>query len=98
MRQDIRITRIEAAPGATIAKRPSYPSGTVFAFPVVYTLADGTQVTGTESARLKRDAVAALAALPREPRNMSACFDDTGAFWGTSTVYGPLSTLPGRTP
>jgi hypothetical protein len=59
-----------------------------WSFGVVYTLADGRRAHGTDHCRLKRDAVAAISELPKEPsHHMEALYNDQGQFTGTATHF-----------
>lgn len=70
-----KIIRIEAAPGAKVEKYPGYNYQN-FRCPIVYVLEDGTRVESHKGARLKRDAVAYLAKLPRDVDHMTARVED----------------------
>jgi hypothetical protein len=69
-----------------VVKGVSVWQGAGFGFPIRYTLADGREIESIEHRRLKRDAVAAHAAMPTHPTNVTAIFRD-GQFVGTTTTY-----------
>ena len=78
-----RIVRIESD-----SCPPQKVYGGGWAIGVVYTLADGRRSHGTDHCRLKRDAVAAIAELPKEPsHHMEALCNDLGQFIGTETQF-----------
>lgn len=84
MRTEIEITQIERR--GDVVKTPGDSRG-AWALPITYVLADGRRVDATDRFRLKRDAAAFAATLPRAPEHpMAASFED-GRFWGTRTTY-----------
>ena len=84
---DIRIVNI--APAGPVSKHADSLSWQgAYRVPVVYVLEDGRRIETGQRFRLKRDAVAELASLPKPPRHsMRAIFEESGAFFGTSTSF-----------
>lgn len=80
-RTQVPIVRVEAAGVPYKNPRGGY------LFPTRLVLEDGRVLAGHEGRRLLREAKAAVAELPREPKNMSAVFNDAGEFVATCTSY-----------
>ena len=84
---DIKITKLTVKTG-DIYKRPCH-RGTEFAVDVTHTLEDGRTIDSHVSSERKKNVMARVA---REEQAisagaMSACFNDKGEYWGTSTHY-----------
>ena len=87
MSNDVKIVLIEAGKDAKPVKGMSNFGGTAYRFPVIYHLEDGRTLSTTDSCQLLRDAKKELASMPKEPKGLSARFNESGDFWGTMQSY-----------
>lgn len=91
MREELKVTSIEPAEGATVEKiRPGtrYNPYVKFTFRAVYVLEDGRRIETNSDHRLKRDAVAELASLPKAPRWETTVELQDGELYMTTTKIG----------
>lgn len=95
--EEIRVATIEPAPGATVAKiKPGTRMNpySKFTFDVVYILEDGRRLTTQSDHKLKRDAVAELASLPKPPKWETTVTLEDGHLQWTTMKLG-ISSLIG---